>query len=614
MNCSQCHELFAARIENVLDEAETSRFDTHLAGCPNCRTEFSETERLVGHLADDARSTQHLALSTPVMERVLTKRALRPSRRLWFGVSAAAAATIAAVLIWCSLLPGVSLADVAAAALKQPWIHATATHPDGRTAEIWYSPAKDVSARREDKTIEYRDHALRIYYSYDRTEKVLYRVPEETRRGTEFFASMIAALRTLLESQQPVEKPLERLGLQGNGRIKREVIEQKVERTRQNGEVWIDFHLTVVGQDETMPSPVQLEVLFRVDPDTKLLRLSRYECELDGKHIVSEWHFDYPAKGPADVYDVGVPKTAKIVDRIPADDLRQVLEAVRTGRQRMDDYRAVVVECDEETGRPTGFPEILYRKGDKFRRDTAIWTDPSVRIDRNIEWPEGNDDAAGDWWSQCVEDRCLLQPMSIRDGSTVYTIDTHSFSDPDGSVHCEISGVKKYEYKSTPGETYPDVWSWRPEFACRPPLGIPSTAMDPVLELDPKEGPAGTILLRVRRVGQKPPRVKNDAGKLLPSAPDAYRYWADPARGHAIIRWAMIGDFDESGKAKPDTTIIDRMARSPSGIWYATRIRRENSIRHSDGTTTDQVHDIHVDFNVDLPDSLFEPPSPGRIR
>ena len=132
--------------------------------------------------------------------------------------------------------------------------------------------------------------------------------------------------------------------------------------------------------------------------------------------------------------------------------------------------------------------------------------------------------------------------------------------------------------------------------------------VEPVLELAPKEGPAGTILLRVRRVGQEPPRVKNAAGKLLPPVPDAYRYWVDPARGHAIVRWAMIGG------ARPDTTIIDRMARSPSGVWYATRIRRKDAIRHSDGTTSDQVHDIHVDFNVDLPDSLFEPPSPGRIR
>ncbi len=51
-------------------------------------------------------------------------RSMRLGRRVWFGVSAAAAAMIvvAAVIGW-SLSPGVSLADVAAAVLKQPWIH-----------------------------------------------------------------------------------------------------------------------------------------------------------------------------------------------------------------------------------------------------------------------------------------------------------------------------------------------------------------------------------------------------------------------------------------------------------------------------------------------------------
>ena len=112
------------------------------------------------------------------------QRSITPSRRVWLGMSVAAAATIAVVLIWWSLLLGVSLADVAAAALKQPWIHAMGTIPDGQKAELWYSPAKDISAWRDDKLIEYRDHGLRIYYSYDQEEQVLYRVMRVCRAGS----------------------------------------------------------------------------------------------------------------------------------------------------------------------------------------------------------------------------------------------------------------------------------------------------------------------------------------------------------------------------------------------------------------------------------------------
>ena len=48
--------------------------------------------------------------------------------------------------------------------------------------------------------------------------------------------------------------------------------------------------------------------------------------------------FDYPESGPADVVAMGVPATARRVDRVPADDLVRVLDGLKTGRNRFDDY------------------------------------------------------------------------------------------------------------------------------------------------------------------------------------------------------------------------------------------------------------------------------------
>jgi hypothetical protein len=57
------------------------------------------------------------------------------------------------------------------------------------------------------------------------------------------------------------------------------------------------------------------------------------------------------------------------------------------------------------------------------------------------------------------------------------------------------------------------------------------------------------------------------------------------------------------------------MAKSPRGTWYATRLRLTSGITApSEGKTVDQIIDIYVDFDADLPDSLFEPPKPGRIH
>ena len=201
--------------------------------------------------------------------------------------------------------------------------------------------------------------------------------------------------------------------------------------------------------------------------------------------------------------------------------------------------------------------------------------------------------------------------MEIDRGPTSYSIKFRDVEERDGSVRTEITGVDKYNRTAPPGETYPAIWSWTPEFACRPPLGIPQETMEAVLEQKPKEGPPGTILLRVRRVGPKEPPAHNQEGKLL-SSTDAWRNWLDPARDYVVVRDDMVVSGD--GKESVDSTVIDELARSPQGTWYATRIRRKGAITTPDGKAHDQIVDLYVDFKAKLPVSLFEPPSPGRIR
>ena len=63
--------------------------------------------------------------------------------------------------------------------------------------------------------------------------------------------------------------------------------------------------------------------------------------------------------------------------------------------------------------------------------------------------------------------------------------------------------------------------------------------MEAVLEPNPKEGPPGTILLRVRRVGPKLPRTPTSDGKLLPHT-DAWRYWLDPSATMLLSAWTCL--------------------------------------------------------------------------
>lgn len=386
----------------------------------------------------------------------VARNPMTPGRRVWFGISLTAAAAIAAVLISWSLAPGVSLADVAVAVLQQPWVHMTRIEPGGKTSECWYSPSKDISAWRDGDWIEYRDHRVKVYYAYDLHDKVLYRVPEEMRRGMEDFASLIESLRVLMQSTQQVDNPLERLGLLGQKRTQAEMVKQKMEKVEEDGMKWLDYHLTLMWHEPKMPQPVEIQLLFRVEPETKLLRRSRYSYKIqeNDRATIMDWRYDYPEKGPADVYDIGVSKTAKLIDRVPTNDLARILETLRADRQRMDSYRAILVQRVEGSCRPIGFPEVICRKGDRFRRDTAIWTDPSIMNDPNVNWPKGDKDA-GDWWKKWIKDHYFLLPMSIDRGSTAYTIHTDCTTDSDGSVHHNIASVEKREDRSRPRRDLP---------------------------------------------------------------------------------------------------------------------------------------------------------------
>ena len=105
--------------------------------------------------------------------------------------------------------------------------------------------------------------------------------------------------------------------------------------------------------------------------------LSRASNEAqNGNASSDETRFDYPQNGPADVHDLGVPKTAKLVDRVPTGDLKRILDVLKTGRERMDDYRAVCVDLSEPDDYAwwAAFPIMMYRKGDKLRADyTTGW-------------------------------------------------------------------------------------------------------------------------------------------------------------------------------------------------------------------------------------------------
>jgi hypothetical protein len=315
--------------------------------------------------------------------------------------------------------------------------------------------------------------------------------------------------------------------------------------------------------------------------------------------------FDYPEKGPADIYDLGVPRTAKLVDRVPAGDLKLIVKSLNAGRERMDSYRAVFVR---QTDRPdyswwTRIPEVFYRKGDRYRRDVPM----AGQRDMGTLQPAPDADLRTWWFERARLFRFVA--IYVQLGQTGYNCTRKSVIDPDGSQHYEISSVQKYKNDLKPGDLIPADYSMRPEFACRPPMGIGNPDQEPTLDLHPAEGPAGCILLSVRHTTKKGRVDEKGTG-----VPDVNRYWLDPQRDYIAMRSDMVM-YGEAGKETISrSNTVEETARSPQGVWYATKIRLKSAVTDQDGKQFDEIYRIYVDFDAELPDALFEVPTPRRIE
>jgi hypothetical protein len=121
----------------------------------------------------------------------------------------------------------------------------------------------------------------------------------------------------------------------------------------------------------------------------------------------------------------------KVIDRVPTGDLKRILETLRTGRVRMDDYRAVFVnQLDMDYVWWAELPIIFYRKGSKFRVDYRGGSTGDLAA---VKRPaEGTD--LSKWWFERTKFFRLYPGYVLRD-STLDSSITKSVTDPDGSQH-----------------------------------------------------------------------------------------------------------------------------------------------------------------------------------
>jgi hypothetical protein len=528
-----------------------------------------------------------------VREVLLERLAFPPRRdgRRWLvlgRLTIAAAGMLLVGLVGSVLFlarPGNAWARITQSVQEKRWIHGVTRAGDAVISESWASPRYEIFAVKyvhdpDQRGVEYHDLKAGIKTMYVASENTIYRVAEDSGslehhlRGNDFF-------RQFLHAGQ-----LETAPIPGT-----EIVDQTSRDVTEKGKTWKQHEVTVRWK-EGRKSVVRMVI--RVDPATGLPRTWDMVSPEETLHST----LDYPETGPGDILALGVPATARRVDRVPGDDLNRALNGLKVGRNRFDDY------CGYTWFEGVNSANVrrIWRKGRKWRVDDVqrLVTTKAEFHQADVfpnRIPIGVD--LGFW--KVHEAEVVFVPMAACDGQTIrfYRYKARDIV-PDQPYVAELQSVTE---QSVYGGADDPMMPWPhllPEQQAHPNIFGATPDREFSIEPRPADGPRGTIRISVR-----------DARSQDAMRPDLNRLWIDPEKNHLAMR-AEASVFDSAGpKSKDgmptkmaflDTQILTDLDRSPGGFWYPTRVVRKTS-----NFPGEQVTRFVLDFQAEIPDALFRP-------
>jgi hypothetical protein len=495
---------------------------------------------------------------------------LRSRRNLVVGFASAVAACVALGL-WFSR-PSDLWADVVKAVQAKPWIHGTRQGANpGQSSEFWISASRGSASSRSQEQISFVDDRLQIIYRYEPQKRILYRLPVSTEDLTEG-QQILEIFQGLFRGDAELKAGLPGMILKDQKRRQREKDERK----------WDEYELHFLIP--TRPD-VDVRMTFVVDAQTHLPH-SMTMKSIGGESI--ECTFDYPENGPADVYALGVPKDARLVDRVPTGDMSRILAGIQAGRDRFDDFHAIVIRDDSPDssrgpGKPFPMAFLVWKKGKRWRVEAGM---PPAAFVRD-GFPPNKDKK--EWLREACK-KASFTTTNVCDGKLVYGGDIPGAGGQRDNF--KLLGMAD-SWFSEATTVMPGTWCYPPTF------NAPNDRTEEIVNAKPSEGPPNTILVTSRLL---------DLRSHDPAITCQFqRFWLDPMRGYAVVRHdtllvdpAVKPPTDQDGQV-----LMDQWEQTPNGVWYATRVGR-GSLLNGLKTGATWYH-FFLYFQSDMPDDLFKP-------
>jgi len=198
------------------------------------------------------------------------------------------------------------LEPVRAATVERPWLHATITEyreNGDRTDEQWNDFASEVTYIQTSNGFvycsEYGDSQKHLVYNPKTKSVLVKKLPPKWFLGVDSAYTLVDAAVTLGADAQT------RVRQWSDYHECRAVEMYEIEKADPGIETW-SGHQTVG----------LLRIRLMADPESNRLVAARVEYEDEDATILArqDWIVDYPTSGPKDIYDLGVPRTARVED------------------------------------------------------------------------------------------------------------------------------------------------------------------------------------------------------------------------------------------------------------------------------------------------------------
>lgn len=433
-------------------------------------------------------------------------------------------------------------AQVAKTVRSKPWVRFTFQtpkgtavpngHPAPETRETWVSVEHKVAAGRMGQAAHFIDLARQVCYDYDPRTKSL---SLWQTRDQDVDIGFLDTLLGLIAGGDD-ELKLSRTPIKIVGRTRSEV--------QDGNRRWIEFKF------DCRNPPREFLMIVRVDPETQLPVQLRTTERLSPNNPAVEQTvvIDYPETGPSDIYALGVPRNAPIVDQRRSrktengEEIKTFLTAyVQARKKPFEPFSMTVLASLPEKDFSEIYQAIRGRDDGRDVRLEEAKPEDLFEITRKVragQITRAEDVDRAEWWKQQIAGLTFTPTQQFYNGLLPNRV----------GYPTELMEAK------TPS-----------------PIDNPDCHV--TLDRHPRLGPPGTVLLNIR--------VETTIGNDL-------FFWIAPEKDYLVLRQEIHYSKDRLAWHNL-TRIIDKVEQSPKGRWYATKLRYGRIEKHGDDLPAESV-------------------------